>query len=462
MLNGMFRFELRLREPKSGFPFFIFEPRPFRAMKQTLIFFPILLWSCAENTVTQLPIVKVKAPTVAATALTTTIPSSPESLEVSLKTLPKQIRESNLSLAAARRLVAEARGKLKSSGLASNPELEVEFETSRRFHDFMLTVGVSKKYPRTNRLLIEKRVSQILIDAAQAEVRDAERLLVGKARVSLVKVLALRQQKALLKAQEANARELIEFTREAVDKGEASPLDAGVALLEATKLRNQARQVEIRETLAIAKLKPILGMKPKGELTVKGSLPEPDMPMMNVTSYRRPDLEAARLRARSATTATELARSKRLDDIEAGVFAGVGRERDEPGGFEFEQIFGVKFKIPLGENPSVLGKTIEAEARADRLAIGTMALERLINAESHAAYAEMKEWQTLAGEIKERLIPLADSHIEETETARAKGHVALRDVLLAKEQKLGLETSYLEAVRDFHLAYAKYLTSTAQ
>lgn len=431
-------------------------------MKQTFLLFPILLWSCADDTVTQIPIIKVKAPAEASAALTTTIPSPPESLEVSLKTLPGQVRRSNLSLAAASRLIVEARGKLKSSGLASNPELEVEFETSRRFHDFMLTAGVSKKYPRTNRLLIEKKVSGILIDAAQAEVRDAERLLVGKARLSLVKVLALRQQKALLEAQEANARKLNEFIKEAADVGEASPLDAGVALLEATRYRNQVRQIEIREALAIAKLKPLLGMKADGKLTVTGTLPSPDMPVMNVTSYRRPDLEAARLRARGATAEAELARSKRLDDIEAGVFAGVGRERDEPGGFEFEQIFGVKFTIPLGENPSALGETMAAEARADRLAIGSMALERTARAEAHAAYAEMKEWQTLAGEIKGRLIPLADSHIKETEKARAKGQVALREVLLAREQKLGLETSHLEAVRDFHLAYAKYLTATAQ
>ena len=74
----------------------------------------------------------------------------------------------------------------------------------------------------------------------------------------------------------------------------------------------------------------------------------------------------------------------------------------------------------------------------------------------------MKEWQSLAEQIKSRLLPLADEQIKKTEEARAKGQVALREVLLAKEQKLGLETSYLEAVRDFHLAFANYLTATSQ
>ncbi len=431
-------------------------------MKRFLILLPLTLWSCADDALTSLPIIPVRPPAVVETALKTAIPTSPAELEVSLESLPGQVRASNLSLAAARQLVAEARGKLKGAGLASNPELEVGFETNRRFHDFIFTVGLSKKFPRTNRLLIDKRVSQILIQAAQAEVKDAERLLVGKARLVVVEVLALRQKRSLIANQEANATKLTAFLEEAAAKGEASVLDAGVALLDATRLRNQAKKIEIKEVLAIAKLRPLLGMKPEGKLTLTGWLPEPELPMMNVTRFRRPDIEAARLRARSATSVADLARSKRLSDIEAGVYAGVGRTEDEPNGFEAERILGFRFKIPLGDNPATVGDIISSEARADRLAIGSLALEQLANAEVHAAYAEMREWQTLAEQIKSRLLPLADDQIKKTEEARANGQAALREVLLVKEQKLALETSYLEAVRDFHLAYAHYLTATAE
>ncbi len=418
--------------------------------------------SCADDVLTEVPIVQVRPLEVVETALKTGIPTSPKELEVSLESLPAQVRETNLSLAAARQLMSEARGKLKSSGLASNPEVEVGFETNRRFHDFMLTVGVSKKFPRTNRLLIEKRVSEILIQAAQAEVRDAERLLIGKARLSLVEILALRQKKALISVQEENAMSLSEFTEKAAAKGEASVLDAGVALLEATRLRNQVKQIEIKEVLAIAKLRPLLGMKPDGKITVTGELAEPEMPMMNVTRYRRPDLEAARLRARSASTGADLARSTRVEDIEAGIYAGLGRAEDAPNGFESERVLGFRFKIPLGDNPAAAGNVIASEARAARLAIGSLALEQMANAEAHAAYAEMKEWQALSEQIKSRLLPLADQQIKATEQARANGQAALRDVLLAKEQKLALEMTYLEAVRDFHLAHANYLTATSQ
>lgn len=431
-------------------------------MKLSYLILPLFLWSCSDLSSDDPPIVKVLAARNPQTAIKATIPSSPALLEVSLASLPKQVRQYNLSLAAARQLVGEARGSLEKAGVIDNPDLDIGFQTTQRFENFIFTVGVTKRFPRTNRLLLEKRVSATLVDAAMAEVHDAERLMVGQARKALIDILALRQQKELLASQEGNARKLTEFIGEAAARGEASPLDAGTALLEATRLSNQVKQVAIRETLALAKLKPLLGMRPDGVVTVLGRLEDPQMPRLNVTTYRRPDLTAARLRSESAKEAIELAHSQKLNDVEAGIYAGLGRELDEPAGFEGQGTVGFRLKIPLGENPEALGNLMQSEARASRLRLGALALERVANSESYAAYAEMKEWQVLAEQIKTKLLPLADDQIQKTVEAREKGQVPLRDVLLAKEQKLALETSHLEAVRDFHLAYAKYLTATSQ
>lgn len=433
-----------------------------QAMKFSLILLPFLAISCSDHQVSQIPIIKVRSLGLTQAALKTSIPRAPEAIELSFENLATKVRQHNLSLAAARKLVAEAEGKLRASGLASNPDLEVEFDMNPDFGDFMLTVGVSRKYPRTNRLFIQKRVSQILVQAAQAEVRDAERVLIGEARIALVELVALRDKKTLLAAQEKNASELTSFIEASAVKGEASPLDAGVALLEEGRLGNLTRQIEIKEQLAEARLKPLLGLKPRGRLTVMATLDDPAMPPMNVTSFRRPDLEAFRLRATSAGAETDLARSKRLEDIEAEIFAGVGREEDAPTGMHSEQMLGFRLKIPIGENPSAAGAEAAAVARHERFQIGASALEEVANSEAHAAYAEMKQWQLLAKQMKDRILPLADSQIEKTQSAYERAEVPLQDVLRAREQKLSLETTYLEAVRDFHLAYAKYLTATAQ
>ena len=424
-------------------------------MKKLLFLTPVILASCATRQV-DVPIVTVKPIVETATKHSTS------TIDLTFANLPAKVRANNPHLAAARHLIGEAQGKLRQSGLRSNPELEVEFETGNRFHDLMLTVGVSQRFPRTNRLAIEKRASEILVQAAAAEIRNVERQLIGEARTAFTKVLALRQEQALIKKQEANARQLADFIIKSAEQGEASLLEAGTALLEATRLSNRAEQVSIRSQLALASLKPILGLSPDSTLVTTQTLPEPSLPPMLVASVRRPDLQAAQLRAKSAGASKDLERARVRDDFEAGIFAGLGRAEDAPDGIEAEQIIGVRFKIPFTYYNDNSGNILAADARHQRLTAEVNALQRSISAEAHASYQEMAQWSALSDQIEANLIPLADAQITKTKDAYSRGEIPLQDVLRAQEQRLSLLTSQLEAIRDFHLAHANYLTATAQ
>jgi cobalt-zinc-cadmium efflux system outer membrane protein len=424
-------------------------------MKKLLFLTPVILASCSNRQV-DIPIVTVKPIVETATKHSTS------AINLTFANLPAKVRANNPYLAAARHLIGEAQGKLHQSGLRSNPELEVEFETGNRFHDLMLTVGVSQRFPRTNRLVIEKRASQILVQAAAAEIRNVERQLIGEARTAFTKVLALRQEQALIKKQEANARQLADFIIKSAEQGEASLLEAGTALLEATRLSNRAEQVSIRSQLALASLKPILGLSPDNTLVTTQTLPEPSLPPMLVASVRRPDLQAAQLRAKSASASKDLERARVRDDFEAGIFAGLGRAEDAPDGIEAEQIIGVRFKIPFTYYNDNSGNILAADARHQRLTAEVDALHRSISAEAHASYQEMAQWSALSDQIEANLIPLADAQITKTKDAYSRGEIPLQDVLRAQEQRLSLLTSQLQAIRDFHLAHANYLTATAQ
>jgi cobalt-zinc-cadmium efflux system outer membrane protein len=424
-------------------------------MKKLLFLTPVILASCSNRQV-DIPIVTVKPIVETATKHSTS------AINLTFANLPAKVRANNPYLAAARHLIGEAQGKLHQSGLRSNPELEVEFETGNRFHDLMLTVGVSQRFPRTNRLVIEKRASQILVQAAAAEIRNVERQLIGEARTAFTKVLALRQEQALIKKQEANARQLADFIIKSAEQGEASLLEAGTALLEATRLSNRAEQVSIRSQLALASLKPILGLSPDNTLVTTQTLPEPSLPPMLVASVRRPDLQAAQLRAKSASASKDLERARVRDDFEAGIFAGLGRAEDAPDGIEAEQIIGVRFKIPFTYYNDNSGNILAADARHQRLTAEVNALHRSISAEAHAYYQEMAQWSALSDQIEANLIPLADAQITKTKDAYSRGEIPLQDVLRAQEQRLSLLTSQLQAIRDFHLAHANYLTATAQ
>lgn len=375
--------------------------------------------------------------------------------------LRSYVRRGNPNLAASRKLVDAALGRLQAAGLRSNPTVEVEFETTANLREPFLTAGISRSFPRTNRLLLEKRVSAILVESARAEVADAERLLVGEAREKLVEVLALKEKKRLLEKQAENARELANFITNAAERGEASLLEAPTAEIEVTRLQTQAEQIEIQIELAEARLKPLLGFAPTADLRIAGSLPAIALPPMQVSLPRnRPDLVAARLRAKTAGERISLRQAEGIPDYDLGVFASFGREVDEPEGGEPEAIVGVRFSMPLGTDPKTPGNVREAQAERDRLDLSILALRKSITAEVSAAYAEMAQWQKLADRIEDDLIPKARESLAQIRTAHRNGQVPLQDVLRAREQELSLQLTTLEARQKFHEARSRYLTAT--
>ena len=271
-------------------------------MKASFYFLPALFLavSCSSQT-TQFPIVPVK-PVTKQVAVENVGYLDNGSVALTLSNLRSFVQRNNPNLAAARKLIGAAQGRLQKAGLRSNPTVEVEFETTVNLREPFLTAGISRSFPRTNRLLLEKRVSATFVEAARAEVADAERLLVGKAREQLIEILALREKKTLLQRQSENAQELVDFINEAAARGEASLLETPTAEIEVTRIQTQAEQIQIKIDLAEAQLKPILGIHPETKLSVAGSLPPTSLPAMQVSVPRnRPDLVAARLRAKSAS-----------------------------------------------------------------------------------------------------------------------------------------------------------------
>jgi len=213
---------------------------------------------------------------------------------VTLRSIGDRVRRDNPDLKAARFKIDEAVGKLRQSGRLENPELESELEHNSGFDYGRLEIGLSQKFPLTNRLEIEKNLGATQVLAAQAEVREITNRLVGEASEALVRVLAIRERMELLSEQAKLSNELAEFISEVAKKGEASSLDAGQARLEASRFVTQSRQLAATEQQAIGVLKPLLGI-PLGEtVIVSGSIPELRLPD-GADDVDRPALEIARL-----------------------------------------------------------------------------------------------------------------------------------------------------------------------
>ncbi len=372
------------------------------------------------------------------------------------------IRAQNPDLAAARLRIQEALGRMNQSGRLANPEIETGLEHNSRFREGKFEVGVSQRFPITDRLRLEKSVSLTELKASEAEVREVERQLVGQARELVVKVLATRQRRELLREQSSVSREFADFLSESAGKGEGSPLDAGQAKLEATSLSVEIRQLDAVEAALIGELKPLLGMRPGEGVSVSGSLPQPALPSTAADPSRRPDFQVAKLGALAATQGVVLEQARRYEDVEGGFFAAAERKEDAPNGYDNDGIVGVRFKLALPFWNKNEGAIQEAQAKKARMEKEAVALGRGIRLEAEAARSEMAEWAKLIGEINDTLLPLADEQTKFAETAYRNAQGEIQSVLRSREKRLQIAASRLDALREFHLARVRHETALAK
>ena len=380
-------------------------------------------------------------------------------LVVTFASLPERIRAQNPDLAAARIRIREARARADQSGRRSNPELQVSVEHNRDYNEGRVELGLSQRFPVTDRLRREKSLTQAQVAIAENEVRVAEFDLISQARMALIEVLTIRERRGLLEQQTKVTNELAESIGQAAAKGEASPLDAGQARIETLRVVTESRQLDAKETLALAPLKILLGMNPSQKLAVGCKLP----PVTLVTggaTIRRPDLETARLEIESAAQEIGIEETKRYDDIEAGIMVALDRTEDRPYGRETEGMFGFQMKIPLPFWNKNEGGIAEAAARHERKTLEHRALKRTISLQAASTSDEMREWAALIEEISNKLLPVAEEQSTTTETAWRNGQTTLQSVLKAREQRLQLAVSRIDAIREFHLASARHQAAT--
>lgn len=378
------------------------------------------------------------------------------SVVVTLSSVGDRIRSQNPDLAAARLRIQEAVARAKQSGRLPNPELETSFEHNTSFREGRIEIGFSQRFPVTERLRQEKDLSATGIQAAEAEVREVERGIAAAARQDVVRILAARDRRLLVKQQIELAERFSSFLSDIAAKGEGSAVDAGQAKLEATSLALDLRQIDAEETALLGALKPLLGMKPGDSLVVSGSLPPAVLPASSTDPSRRPDYQIARLEQKAAEQGIALERSRRYEDFEGGLFAAGERTEDAPVGYENEAVIGVRFKFPLPFWNTNEGAIEEAEAVKRRKERETAALAANIRLEAEAARAEMKQWADLVREIQDKLLPLAEEQAALAETTYRNGQGEIQSVLRSREKRLQLAASRLDALREFHLARARH------
>lgn len=385
-----------------------------------------------------------------------------ETLIISLRSVEDRISKQNPDLAAARKRIDEAAGRLSQSGRMSNPVLGLEASQDPDFLEYSYSVSIAQKFPVTNRLALAKTFSEKSLRAAEAEIRDVERRLCLSAKELVIRTLVIEKQRELLSQQKSLADDFALHLHELTKKGEGSVLDEGQARIKAAQYTNELHQLEARAAILRGELRALLGMATGEPLIISGDLAHFIMPVRSSQVDRRPDLIAAKLRASAAATSADLERAKSRDDIELTLSAGANRSEDAPLGYDTQQHIGIGIRIPLPFRDRNQGAIDEADARSIRRQLEADALEHHIQHQAATAYEQMIQWAKIGEEISEDLLPLAREQSQLALRSYHEGQGDIQSTLLAREQVLRLASTRLEALRDFHLAKARYQSALNQ
>ncbi len=387
--------------------------------------------------------------------LTFSLAQAEPSLVVSESALANLIHSQNPELKAARWKIQEAVGKWQQAGRPSRPKLDVELEHDAAFTEGELRLGLSRSFPLTNKLTLEKEISKAKLDAAEWEILQAERELLRDARLLFTKALALKGRKQSLIAEEKEALGFAQLIAERQKNAEASALETIQAKLDAAAMTIEQKQIEAEESVVLTDLKKMLGMNPHNQISLNGSLRSPSPPPAG-NPNKRADYKSALFQIDRARSMVEHEKANRLDDLEAGVFVSGMRREDAPDGFEKDLMVGFELSIPLPFWDDNSGNIAAAQATMKRRE--QEASNILQNARHDAAGAndEMQQWRTLDQQIQRELLPLAQQQLDLAQQAYQQGQGDLTEIFRARAQKRQLTRASIDALSSYHQARIRY------
>ncbi len=377
---------------------------------------------------------------------------------LTLSDVGPRVRAAHPSLKAARLAVDEARGRQLGSGRLSNPTVATEFQNESQVSPGSVAVSLDQAFPLTRRLSLEKKLSTQLVEAAELEVRDAERKLIAEAQALAVKLLAVKQQQALRKEQVALAGKLSDFANSRAKAGEVSALDATQIEVDGQKLLLESRRLDIEGITVTGALKPLLGIAPDEPLQMGGELPELKMPERAASWQQRADYQSAQRRVETSDTEIDLAKAKRYGDMSAGLFTAREWQKTD-GRREGTGYVGVRLSLPWPLWNRNEGEIAEKTASRTRAQLEVSALAAQIAGEADAARREMAGHLELLRDTQDKVLPRLTEQTAKLEKAYQSGQTDLITLQRARDLRLQLEATVIDTRRDFHLARIRYETA---
>lgn len=370
----------------------------------------------------------------------------------------------NGELAAARQMIAEARGRLRQAGLKANPMIEASGTRAVNTPDNNLMVGAELPLELGGRRTARVVVATAELEVREAEVADFERRLAADTRLKYADAIAAARNLRFTEDLLALTRDSHRLVQARVERGKSAPLEQSLLLVELNRVDAMRISFESRADAAMFQLKSLIGMPAAEPLRLRGEFDTARQPAEQSDAVRnalatRPDLLAARAAERLATAQIDQARTE--GKIDASIFAGYERMSSGFGVFGFNDAgarvpvmgvfhnltFGVRLSLPVRNRNegNVEAALASAEAARNRREF----TELVVRNEIAAAYDRYERALSALAVYRDGVRGQAERNVDVIRQTYTLGQKTALDYISEQRRFIEVETGYTEVLKEY-------------
>jgi outer membrane protein, heavy metal efflux system len=376
----------------------------------------------------------------------------------------------NGELAAARQMIAEARGRLRQAGLKANPMIEASGTRAANTPDNKMMVGAELPLELGGRRNARVVVASAELQVREAEVADFERKLSAETRMKYSDAIAAARNLRFTEDLLSLTRDSHRLVQARVELGKTAPLEQNLLLVELNRVDAMRISFESRAEVAILELKKVIGMPPGEPLRLAGEFDTTRQPAAQSDAVRnalatRPDLSAARASEKVAAAQIEQARTE--GKIDASIFAGYERMSSGFDVFGFNEAgnrvpvmgvfhnltFGVKLSLPVRNRNE--GNVEAALASAEAARSRREFAELVVRNEVASAYARYERAEIALAVYRNGVRGQAERNLDVIRQTYTLGQKSALDYVSEQRRFIEVETGYTEVLKEYFNSFVE-------
>jgi outer membrane protein, heavy metal efflux system len=370
----------------------------------------------------------------------------------------------NGELAAARQMIAEARGRLRQAGVRPNPMVETSGTRAITTADNMTMIGAELPLELGGRRKARVEAAQRELELRDAEVADFERKLAAEIRMKYAEVIAAARNLKFTEDLLTLTRDSHRLVQARVERGKSAPLEQNVVFVELSRVDAIRINFESKTEVAMFELRKTIGMLPVEPLRLRGEFdtsrqPATQSDAISSALASRPDLLAARAAEKLAQAQIEQARVE--GKVDASIFANYQRQSmgfgvrgfNDAGalapvqGIFHYATFGVRLTLPVrNKNQGNIEAAIAAaEAARNRREFS----EIVVRNEVAAAYVRFERAQAALAVYRDNVRNQAQLNLQVVQQTYTLGQKTLIDYINEQRRFIDIETGYTDALKEY-------------